>query len=71
MELPNDRLVSRALDNRIGCYVAAEAARLVAEDGGAPGDVLALAVVQEETTLRRRADQRLRASSPTWRSSST
>jgi endoglucanase len=51
VELPNGRIVSRALDNRIGCYVAAEAARLVAADGGAPGDVLALAVVQEETTF--------------------
>jgi putative aminopeptidase FrvX len=51
VELPNDRLVSRALDNRVGCYVAAEVARLVAEDGGAPGDVLALAVAQEETTF--------------------
>lgn len=51
VELPNERLVSRAMDNRVGCYVAAEAARLVAEAGGAPGDVLALAVVQEETTL--------------------
>ena len=51
VELPNDRLVSRSLDNRIGCYVAAEAARLVAEAGGAPGDVIALAVVQEETTF--------------------
>jgi endoglucanase len=51
VELPHGRLVSRALDNRIGCYVAAEAARLVANAGGAPGDVLALAVVQEETTF--------------------
>ena len=51
VELPNGRLVSRALDNRIGCYVAAEAARLVAADGGAPGDVIALAVTQEETTF--------------------
>jgi putative aminopeptidase FrvX len=51
VELPNGRLVSRALDNRIGCYVAAEAARLVALDGGAPGDVVALAVTQEETTF--------------------
>jgi putative aminopeptidase FrvX len=51
IELPNDRLVSRSLDNRIGCFVAAEAARLVAEAGGAPGDVIALAVVQEETTF--------------------
>src|SRR5581483_6443205 len=49
MELPNDRLSARAIDNRIGCYVAAEAARRVAEAGGAPGDVIALAVVQEET----------------------
>jgi putative aminopeptidase FrvX len=49
--LPNERLTSRALDNRIGCYVAAEAARLVAEAGGALGDVLALAVVQEETSF--------------------
>ena len=49
--LPNDRLVSRSLDNRIGCFVAAEAARLVAADGGAAGDVLALAVAQEETTF--------------------
>ncbi len=51
VELPNGRLVSRSLDNRIGCYVAAEAARLVALDGGAPGDVVALAVAQEETTF--------------------
>ncbi len=51
VDMPNDRLVSRALDNRIGCYVASQAARLVAEGGGAPGDVLALAVVQEETSF--------------------
>ena len=49
--LPNGRVVSRSLDNRIGCFVAAEAARLVAADGGAPGDVFALAVAQEETTF--------------------
>jgi putative aminopeptidase FrvX len=46
--LANDRLVSRALDNRLGAYVALEAARLVAEAGGAPGDVAAVAAVQEE-----------------------
>lgn len=51
VELPNDRLVSRSLDNRVGCYVAAEAARLVAQDGGAPGDVVALAVAQEEISF--------------------
>ncbi|HZU59938.1 MAG TPA: M42 family peptidase, partial [Solirubrobacteraceae bacterium] len=51
LEFPNERVVSRSVDNRIGCYVAAEAARLVAEAGGAPGEVLALAVAQEETGL--------------------
>ncbi len=50
-ELAEGLIVSRALDNRVGCFVAAEAARLVAEAGGAPGDVLALAVAQEETTF--------------------
>jgi endoglucanase len=51
VELPNNRLVARALDNRVGCYVAAEAARLVASDGTASADVVALAVAQEETTF--------------------
>jgi endoglucanase len=51
VELPNDRAISRSMDNRLGCYVAYEAARLVAEDGGAPGDVVAVAAVQEETTF--------------------
>ena len=51
LEFPNGRVVSRALDNRVGCYVAARAAALVAASGGAPGDVVALAVVQEETTF--------------------
>jgi putative aminopeptidase FrvX len=50
-ELPNGRLVSRALDNRIGTYVALETARLVAEAGGAPGDVFGAAVAQEEITF--------------------
>jgi putative aminopeptidase FrvX len=44
-------VISRALDNRVGCYVAAEAARLVAGEGGARGEVIALAVAQEETTF--------------------
>jgi putative aminopeptidase FrvX len=51
LTLANGRLVSRSLDNRIGSYVAAETARRVAEGGGAPGDVLGLAVAQEETTF--------------------
>jgi putative aminopeptidase FrvX len=49
--LPHDRVVARALDNRVGCFVAAEAARTIAERGGAPGDVMAMAVTQEETTF--------------------
>jgi len=48
LELANGRLASRALDNRLGAYVALEAARLVAEAGGAPGGVAAVAAVQEE-----------------------
>jgi putative aminopeptidase FrvX len=51
LALRNDRIASRSLDNRIGSYVAAETARLVAAAGGAPGDVFGLAVAQEETTF--------------------
>jgi endoglucanase len=51
VELPNGRYVSRSFDNRLGCYVALEAARLVASEGGAPGDVYAVAVAQEEITF--------------------
>jgi endoglucanase len=52
LELPNDMIASRALDNRVGCYVAARAAQLVSERGGSAGEFLALAVVQEEIGLR-------------------
>jgi endoglucanase len=48
VQLPNDRLVSRSLDNRLGSYVALEVARRVAAAGGAPGPVAAVAAVQEE-----------------------
>ncbi len=51
LELRNERVVSRAMDNRLGAFIALEAARLVAEAGGAPGDVAALGVVQEEITF--------------------
>ena len=51
VELPNGRAISRAMDNRLGAFVAYEAARLVAEAGGAPGDVVAVAAVQEEIGL--------------------
>jgi putative aminopeptidase FrvX len=46
--LAGDRVASRALDNRIGCYVALEAGRRLAERGGGPGDFIAVAAVQEE-----------------------
>ncbi len=67
VELPNGRIASRALDNRLGSFVALEAARLVAQAGGpaggsggaagAPGpggaewEVVAVAAAQEETTF--------------------
>lgn len=52
LTLPNRRLVSRALDNRVGCYVAARAGQILADGGGANGDFLAMAVVQEEIGLK-------------------
>ncbi|MEA2265726.1 MAG: hypothetical protein QOE27_1309 [Solirubrobacteraceae bacterium] len=51
VELANDRFVSRSMDNRLGAFIALEAARIVAEAGGAPGDVAACGVVQEEITF--------------------
>jgi len=48
VELAGGRIASRSLDNRLGAYVAVEAARAVAAAGGAPGDVAAVAAVQEE-----------------------
>jgi endoglucanase len=48
MALHGNRVASRAFDNRMGCYVALESARRIAEGGGAPGDVIAVAAVQEE-----------------------
>jgi endoglucanase len=48
LALQGNRVASRAFDNRMGCYVALESARRIAEDGGAPGDVIAVAAVQEE-----------------------
>ena len=51
VELPNGRLLSRALDNRLGAYIALEAARRVAESAQAQVDVVAVAAVQEEIGL--------------------
>src|SRR5918997_2234613 len=48
VELPNGRLVSRALDNRLGVFVAIEVARRVKEAGGGAGPVAGVAAVQEE-----------------------
>jgi putative aminopeptidase FrvX len=51
LELPNGRLSSRALDNRLGSFVALEAARLIAQAGGAQWEIAAVAAAQEETTF--------------------
>jgi len=48
VDLPGNRLLSKALDNRLGAYIALEAARRVAAAGGAQVDVVAVAAVQEE-----------------------
>ncbi len=45
VELPNGRIVSRSLDNRLGAYIALETARRVSDP---PGDVVAIAAAQEE-----------------------
>jgi putative aminopeptidase FrvX len=51
VQLPNARLTARALDNRLGSFVALEAARLVAEAGGAQWELAAVAATQEEITF--------------------
>jgi putative aminopeptidase FrvX len=48
LELANDRIASRALDNRLGAYASLEVARSVAQAGDAQFDVVAVAAVQEE-----------------------
>ena len=51
LELPNDRIVSRALDNRMGAFVVLEALRLLSEEEGVDAEVIAVASVQEEIGL--------------------
>lgn len=52
VQLPNGRLLARALDNRVGSFVALEAARIVSQAGGVPGwEMVAVAAAQEETTF--------------------
>jgi len=53
METFGDNMaVSRAFDDKMGAWAAAEVIRLVKEAGGAKGDVIAAATVQEEIGLR-------------------
>jgi len=51
MEVAGERLVSRAMDNRLGAYVALESLRRCDERGGLKGSFAAVAAVQEEVGL--------------------
>ena len=51
VRLAGDRLVSRAMDNRLGAYVALEALRRCHERGSLGGGFAAIAAVQEEIGL--------------------
>src|SRR5918994_928149 len=51
LELPNGRIASRSLDNRMGAFVALEAVRLLSEEEGVGAEVVAVASVQEEIGL--------------------
>jgi putative aminopeptidase FrvX len=51
MPVVGERLVSRAMDNRLGAYVALESLRRCAEGDGPGGSFAAVAAVQEEIGL--------------------
>src|SRR5215210_1075257 len=51
LELPNGRIASRSLDNRMGAFVVLEALRLLSEADGFDAEVVAVASVQEEIGL--------------------
>jgi endoglucanase len=51
VELPNGRLASRSVDNRMGAFVVLEALRLLSEEEDLGAEVVAVACVQEETGL--------------------
>jgi putative aminopeptidase FrvX len=51
LELPNERIASRSLDNRMGAFVVLEALRLLSEEDGLDAEVVAVASVQEEIGL--------------------
>ncbi|MGF1473822.1 MAG: M42 family metallopeptidase [Rubrobacteraceae bacterium] len=51
LELPNGRIASRSLDNRMGAFVVLEALRLLSEEEELAARVVAVASVQEEIGL--------------------
>jgi putative aminopeptidase FrvX len=51
LELPNGRVASRSLDNRMGAFVVLEALRLLSEEDNLTPEVVAVASVQEEIGL--------------------
>ena len=51
LELPNARIASRSLDNRMGAFVVLEALRLLSEEENISAEVVAVASVQEEIGL--------------------
>jgi putative aminopeptidase FrvX len=51
LELPNRRIASRSLDNRIGAVIVLEALRLLSEEDGIVPEVVAVASVQQEIGL--------------------
>jgi endoglucanase len=51
LELPNGRIASRSVDNRMGAFVVLEALRLLSEEEGIAPEVIAVASVQEEVGL--------------------
>jgi putative aminopeptidase FrvX len=51
LELPNGRIASRSLDNRMGAFIVLEALRLLSEEEAVAAEVVAVASVQEEIGL--------------------
>jgi putative aminopeptidase FrvX len=51
IELPNGRIASRSVDNRMGAFVALEAVRLLFEEENVGAEIVAVACVQEEIGL--------------------
>ena len=51
LELPNGRIASRSLDNRMGAFIVLEALRLLSEEESVAAEIVAVASVQEEIGL--------------------